>query len=79
MKRKKLMKQEAALLTPKSHSKDYNGVLEKLPDDQIDKLVSDHWREIKGLLNEMRKRRRENLSNTDGKPLGARSRDGRPA
>jgi hypothetical protein len=75
------MKQEAALLTPKSHSKDYNGVLEKLTDDQIDKLVADHWREIKGLLEEMKKRRKQRkiVLNTDEKSLGVRHRDGRPA
>jgi hypothetical protein len=32
-------------------------MLEKLTDDQIDQLITEHWREIRGLLNELRRRR----------------------
>jgi hypothetical protein len=47
-----------------------------LSDEDIDKLIADHWREIKGLIQEL-KRRKKIVSDTNTTPLGFGHRDGR--
>jgi hypothetical protein len=71
MRKQKLMKQETRSQTLKSRSSSNDGILRGLTDDQIDQLVADHWREIKGLLQEMKRRRKKIVSNTDKPTLGA--------
>lgn len=41
-------------------------ILQSLSDADIDKLIADHWREIKGLIKEMERRREQRVSNPDG-------------
>jgi hypothetical protein len=54
----------------------FNNELEKLSEGDIDKLIADHWREIKGLIQELR-RRKKTVLNTDNEPLDTGLRDGR--
>jgi hypothetical protein len=49
-------------------------MLEVLTDEQINQLISDHWREIRGLLRE--KKRRQIVPNTDEEPLDTGHGDG---
>jgi hypothetical protein len=51
-------------------------VIEALTDEQINQLIGDHWREIKGLLRE-KKRRLQAVSDTNGVSLADRRGDGR--
>jgi hypothetical protein len=50
--------------------------VEQLSSDQIDKLIADHWREIKGLIREIR-RRKQVVSNTNTTALDTGRGDGR--
>jgi hypothetical protein len=38
--------------------------VQELSNDQIDQLIADHWREIRGLIKEIR-RRKQFVSNTN--------------
>jgi hypothetical protein len=50
--------------------------IESLSNADIDKLIADHWREIKGLIREIR-RRKQIVLDTNSEPLGVGPRDGR--
>lgn len=52
-------------------------ILQQLTDEQVEQLIADHWREIKGLLREQERRRGNKVPQPDGKPLDNRRRDGR--
>jgi hypothetical protein len=52
-------------------------MLDHLSDEQINLLIADHWREIRGLLRE--KKRRQIVPNTNEEPLDSGHRDGRAA
>ena len=54
----------------KSLSKDKPTLIRGLSDEVIEKLIEDHWREIKGLMKEQ-KRRKKIVLNTDKPTLGA--------
>lgn len=47
----------------------------QLSDEEIDTLITDHWREIRGLLRE-KKRRLQDLPDTNEEPLATGYRDG---
>lgn len=46
-----------------------------LSNEEIDRLIADHWREIKGLIRELR--RRKTVLNADREPLDSGRGDGR--
>lgn len=51
-------------------------MLEELTNEQLEKLVADHWREIKGLLKEIKRR---HVLNTNPEALDSGHRNGRTA
>jgi hypothetical protein len=51
-------------------------MLDDLSSEQIEQLITDHWRELKGLLKELKRRR---VSQTNNEPLDSGYRDGRVA
>jgi hypothetical protein len=53
--------------------RDSASLLEQLTDEQINQLITDHWREIRGLL---REKKRRIVFNTDQEPLDTGHRDG---
>jgi hypothetical protein len=50
-------------------------MIKSLSDETLDQLLEDHWREIKGILKEQKRRRI--VSNTNKEPLDSGHRDGR--